>query len=89
MCFCCCSTRQTINTFLLIITTTIFIYSAVVFSKHASNTLLYEAFENKLESVKPTTARTTSNNKNEDMMNMMIKITNTQIEEELVHMMKN
>lgn len=66
MCFCCCSTRQTINTFLLIITTSIFIYSAIVISKHASNTLLYEAFENKLDSVKLTTARTTSKSKNED-----------------------
>ena len=61
MCFCCCSTRQTINTYLLIITGTIFAYSIITMSDHASNTLLYETFEDKLDKVKFTSARPSEN----------------------------
>lgn len=64
MCFCCCSTRQTINTFLLIITGSFFAYSIITISDHASNTLLYETFEDKLETAKPTSARPSENNGN-------------------------
>lgn len=68
MCFCCCSTRQTINTFLLIITLSIFAYSIIAFISKASNTLLYEAFENRLDSVKLTSTKASSpsNNNNDN-----------------------
>ena len=62
MCFCCCSTRQTINTFLLIISGTVFAYSIITMPDHASNTLLYETFENKLDTIKPTSAKPSENN---------------------------
>lgn len=59
MCFCCCTKRQTINTFLLIMTLIIFIYSSITISQHASKTLLYETFENRLESINHISSRTT------------------------------
>ncbi len=71
MCFCCCSTRQTINIILLIITLSILAYSSITFLKHASNTILYEAFENKLESAKPTSSRNpSSENDNSNTNNL-------------------
>ena len=57
MCFCCCQTRQTINIILLIITLSIFVYSSITIITHASNTILYETFENRLESVKHTSTK--------------------------------
>ena len=51
MCFYCCTKRQTINTYLLIITISIYIYSIIIFILHASSTLLYETLENKLHLV--------------------------------------
>ena len=69
MCFCCCSTRQTINTFLLIITGTIFAYSIITMSDHASNTILYETFEDILDKAKPTSARPSENNDNNNYNN--------------------
>ena len=64
MCFCCCQTRQTINIILLIITLSIFVYSSITIITHASNTILYETFENRLESVKPTSKKHSSENDN-------------------------
>ena len=79
MCFCCCSTRQTINTYLLIITGTIFIYSIITTSDRASNTLLYETFEDKLDTVKPTSVRPSESNDNNDYNNLNNKLDNNKI----------
>ena len=64
MCFYCCTKRQTINTYLLIITISIFIYSLIIFILHASSTLLYETLENKLNLV--TYGNSYSNNNYDD-----------------------
>ena len=52
MCFSCCTTRQTINTYLLVITISIFLYSLITYFQHASTTLLFNLLENKLNSQK-------------------------------------